>query len=54
MQKTPIIPNVDNIRVSPNEFRDIRSVINRNLRLLLENDLALDDFMTRLLGDFNI
>ncbi len=54
MSKTPIIPNVDNLMVSPNEFRDIRYVINRNLKRLLENDIALDKFMTSLLGDFNI
>lgn len=54
MSKTPIIPNVDNLMVSPNEFRDIRYVINRNLKRLLENDIALDKFMTSLMGDFNI
>lgn len=54
MSRELVLKNVSNVSVAPNEIRQVRHVINRNIRKLLENDIALDRLLTSILGELKI
>lgn len=54
MSRELVLKNISNVDVAPDEIRRVRYIINRNIRKLLENDVALDQLLTTILGELKI